>query len=184
MLKAINIIFILLISLFNIISTDDIEITQNCSSINPTIRYDCLKHSTSEQYCCFENENSNCVPVNKTDLKNNYNLDCGVTEENYGLYEFEEYHPRTKIGLPFLGCGKKNPEDKEDCLDYSEISNSCCFFKNSSGGKGCYYIGRRYSGDLEEKTFDYNNQRYTYECISHYTNANFSFVLLLLIIFF
>ena len=182
MLKEINIIFILFLSLFNIILTEGNE--ETCSGVNAAIRYDCFKHSTSKQYCCFNNQGSTCTPVNKTDLKDNYKLDCGVTEENYGLYEFEEYHPRPLLDLPFLGCGEKNPEEKEDCLEYSEISNSCCFFKDNTGKKGCYYIGRRYSGDLEEKSFRYNEKSYKYECNSFFTNANFPLVILFLIIFF
>ena len=181
MLKPINIIFISFISLFNIISTQD------CSSTTPTIRYDCFKYATSQQYCCFEKENNNCSPVDKANYTNNSNnshLDCGITDENYGYYEFEEYHPRHGLELPFLGCGEKNPKKKEDCLEYSEISNSCCFFKDSSGKKGCYYIGRRYRGDLEEKSFTYNDQIYRYECNSYYAFFNFSFVLFLLILFF
>ena len=181
MLKEINIIFILFISLSNIILTEGNE--EACSDVNATIRYDCFKHSTSNQYCCFQQVNSICIPVDKTNLKDNYNLDCGITEENYGLYEFEEYHPRPGLDLPFLGCGEKNPEEKEDCLEYSEISNSCCFFKNGEK-KGCYYIGRRYIGDLEEKSFNYNGIDYKYECNSYYTNVNFPLVILLLIIFF
>ena len=183
MLIAINIIFILFISLFNIILNQ--EGNSDCSSITATIRYDCFKYSTSKEYCCFEKANSACSLINKTDVTNYPNLDCGVTEQNYGLYEFEEYHPRPELDLPFLGCGEKNPEEKEDCLEYSEISNSCCFFKNeNTGKKGCYYIGRRYSGDLEEKSFRYNNINYKYECNSYFTIVNFPLVILILIIFF
>ena len=178
MLKPINIIFISFISLFNIISTQD------CSSTHPTIRYDCFKYATSQQFCCFQNVNTNCTPVNKTNYIDNPHLDCGITKENYGFYEFEEYHPRHGLDLPFLGCGEKNPKEKEGCLEYSEISNSCCFFIDSTGKKGCYYIGRRYRGDLEEKSFTYNDKNYRYECNSYYANVNFSFVLFLLILFF
>ena len=188
MLKEINIIFILFISLFNIISTQDNGQTSDCSSVTPDIRYDCFKYSTSKQYCCFEkinSTNSACTLINKTDVAMNPNLDCGVTEENYGLYEFEEYHPRPELDLPFLGCGEKNPEEKENCLDYSEISNSCCFFINQeTGKKGCYYIGRRYSGDLEERSFKYKGINFKYECNSYFTNVNFLLVILILIIFF
>ena len=179
-MKSINIIFLSFIFLFNIISTQDDNI---CSSITPEIRYDCFKYSTSQQFCCFEKMGSPCQLIDKTNITNNTDLDCGVTEENYGLYEFEEYHPRPELGLPFQGCGEKNPDKKEDCLAYSDISNSCCFFKNS-GKKGCYYIGRRYTGNLDEKSFIYKGNKYTYECKSYYVFVNFSFVLFLLILFF
>ena len=111
-------------------------------------------------------------------------MDCGISEDNYGLYEFEEYHPRHGLELPFLSCGEKNPKKKMDCLEYSEITNSCCFFKDNSGKSACYYIGRRYSGDLKEKSFNYEGNQITYECNSFYAITNFYFIFFLVFLFF
>ena len=127
------------IFLFNIIQSQD-----ECTSItdSSTIKYDCFKHSTAKEYCCYNNASYPCLLINKTDIEKHPELDCGISDDNYGLYEFEEYHPKSSLELPFLSCGEKNPKEKGDCLEYSELTNSCCFFKNSAGATGCFYIGK------------------------------------------
>ncbi len=165
------------ISLFNIIQNA-------CVDVTPNIKYDCFKYSTPEQFCCYDSANTKCSLIAKTDIKKNEALDCGVSEDNYGLYEFEEYHPRNNLDLPFLSCGEKNPEKKGDCLEYSELTNSCCYFKNSKGQSGCFYIGKRYSGDLEEKKFTYNSEEIIYECKSCYGIFNLYLIFFFIILFF
>ena len=157
---------------------------QDCSSTTPLVKYDCFKYSTAEEYCCFNSSKRECSFINKNEIKNNPGMDCGISEDNYGFYEFEEYHPRHDLELPFLSCGEKNPKKKMDCLEYSEITNSCCFFKDNSGKSACYYIGRRYSGDLKEKSFDYEGNQITYECNSFYAITNFYFIFFLVFLFF
>ena len=179
MSKIITLIIISLIFLIKIIKT------QGCSSIQSSIRYDCFKYSDSENYCCFKGVGENCTLIKKdTNQTNNGSLDCGISDQNYGLYEFEEYHPRPSLNLPFQGCGEKSPNKKQDCLEYSEISNSCCFFKDAKGSKGCYSIGRRYICDLKEKKFEYNNDTITYECNSFYIVFKFYFIFFLIILSF
>ena len=179
MSKRITLMIISFIFLIKIIQT------QNCSTIQPSIRYDCFKYSDSENYCCFKGVNENCALIKKDAIQsNNSNYDCGISDHNYGLYEFEEYHPRPSLGLPFQGCGEKSPDKKEDCLEYSEISNSCCFFKDKNGNKGCYSIGRRYIGDLKEKKFEYNSDTITYECNSFNIIFKFYFIFFLIILSF
>ena len=170
------------IFLFNIIQSQD-----ECTSItdSSTIKYDCFKHSTAKEYCCYNNASYPCLLINKTDIEKHPELDCGISDDNYGLYEFEEYHPKSSLELPFLSCGEKNPKEKGDCLEYSELTNSCCFFKNSVGATGCFYIGRRYSGDLEEKTFVLNGVQLTYECKGYYYESfNFYLIFFFVILFF
>ena len=175
-----NLIIILsLISLFDIISNQN-----ECSSIKPNIKYDCYKYSAQETFCCYNSIGKNCTSIYKNDIKNNPGLDCGISEENYGLYEFEEYHPKQPLDdLPFQTCGEKEPKKKQDCLEYSEISNSCCFFKE--GGKtGCYYIGRKYTNDLNKKSFTYNDRKIAYECYFFYINFKFYLIFFWIFIFF
>ena len=170
------------IFLFNIIQSQD-----ECTSItdSSTIKFDCFKHSTAKEYCCYNNASYPCLLINKTDIEKHPELDCGISDDNYGLYEFEEYHPKSSLELPFLSCGEKNPKEKGDCLEYSELTNSCCFFKNSAGATGCFYIGRRYSGDLEEKTFVLNGVQLTYECKGYYYESfNFYLIFFFVILFF
>ena len=170
------------IFLFNIIQSQD-----ECTSItdSSTIKYDCFKHSTAKEYCCYNNASYPCLLINKTDIEKHPELDCGISDDNYGLYEFEEYHPKCSLELPFLSCGEKNPKEKGDCLEYSELTNSCCFFKNSAGATGCFYIGKRYSGDLEEKTFVLNGVQLTYECKGYYYESfNFYLIFFFVILFF
>ena len=170
------------IFLFNIIQSQD-----ECTSItdSSTIKYDCFKHSTAKEYCCYNNASYPCLLINKTDIEKHPELDCGISDDNYGLYEFEEYHPKSSLELPFLSCGEKNPKEKGDCLEYSELTNSCCFFKNSAGATGCFYIGKRYSGDLEEKTFVLNGVQLTYECKGYYYESfNFYLIFFFVILFF
>ena len=170
------------IFLFNIIQSQD-----ECTSItdSSTIKYDCFKHSTAKEYCCYNNASYPCLLINKTDIEKHPELDCGISDDNYGLYEFEEYHPKSSLKLPFLSCGEKNPKEKGDCLEYSELTNSCCFFKNSAGATGCFYIGRRYSGDLEEKTFVLDGVQLTYECKGYYYESfNFYLIFFFVILFF
>ena len=170
------------IFLFNIIQSQD-----ECTSItdSSTIKYDCFKHSTAKEYCCYNNASYPCLLINKTDIEKHPELDCGISDDNYGLYEFEEYHPKSSLELPFLSCGEKNPKEKGDCLEYSELTNSCCFFKNSAGATGCFYIGRRYSGDLEEKTFVLDGVQLTYECKGYYYESfNFYLIFFFVILFF
>ena len=170
------------IFLFNIIQSQD-----ECTSItdSSTIKFDCFKHSTAKEYCCYNNASYPCLLINKTDIEKHPELDCGISDDNYGLYEFEEYHPKSSLELPFLSCGEKNPKEKGDCLEYSELTNSCCFFKNSAGATGCFYIGKRYSGDLEEKTFVLDGVQLTYECKGYYYESfNFYLIFFFVILFF
>ena len=170
------------IFLFNIIQSEDA-----CATATPSIKYDCFKLSNATQYCCYNGASSpsSCSPIDKTHINIHPELDCGISEDNYGLYEFEEYHPKSSLELPFLSCGEKNPKEKGDCLEYSELTNSCCFFKNSAGATGCFYIGKRYSGDLEEKTFVLDGVQLTYECKGYYYESfNFYLIFFFVILFF
>ena len=158
---------------------------QECSTIQASTRYDCFKYSTSNKFCCFNPSKKNCTSIEKTEKKNLYLYDCGISEENYGFYELGEYHPRPKfeIELGLQTCGTENPTKKEDCLEYSELTNSCCFFKNGNS-KACFAIGRRYTGELKERSFNFKGENINYECNSFFIIFRLYFIFLLVILFF
>ena len=158
---------------------------QDCSSNPPTTRYDCFKYSTPDQFCCFKSFEENCAFVDKKKQTLINTFDCGVSEENYGFYELGEYHPRQQnFDIGFQACGEKNPSKKEDCLEYSELTNSCCFFQDANGNKACFSIGKRYTGDLKEKNYDFNGANIRYECNSEFIIFRLYFIFFMLILFF
>ena len=140
---------LLLIIVFSLSQEDSSECGGNAISRN-----DCFALSAPNKYCCFQPDTEStvstvpgsgkCVPIEREELKSSQNIDCGITDENYGKYEFDQYHPKQELeDLGFETCGKFNPQKKEDCTDYSEISNSCCLF-NKGGTLACLHIGRKY----------------------------------------
>ena len=131
-------------------------------------RNDCFANSTSEKYCCYDGNTTSCKLVNKNELSNTL-FDCGISEENYGKYEFGQYYPEQDLGVDIglQSCGKNGPKSRGDCTDYSQLTNSCCRF--SVGGKsGCFFIGKKYLGKIEKKNFKFNNSdtQIEYECNS------------------
>ena len=159
-----TIFFILIISSL----INKILLNNGCKDIRPNNRNDCFSISVSDGYCCYNSEGKNCEFISKEKLKNNYKLDCGISEDNYEKYEFGEYHPKQDFPeIEFQTCGTYRPQKKEDCTDYSELTNSCCLFK-ANGKKGCFLIGRRFDSDLkEENSFAYNKTlTISYECNS------------------
>ena len=139
---------------------------KTCEEVEAQNRNDCFSRSNSSYYCCYKSSNSkvSCETVPKSNLTQNYFLDCGVSEDNYEEYEFGEYHPKQEfkdIGLQT--CGKMNPKKKQDCTDFSEINNSCCYFTNKEGQKACFSIGRR--ADKKRNKGNYEDD-ISYECWS------------------
>ena len=146
-------------------------INQELCSEQQTIknRNECFKNSTSDSYCCFNSNSNNCVLVKKNELNNkNSQYDCSISEENYGKYEFREYHPNQTFDLGFQTCGETGPKKKEDCIKYSEITNSCCFFQKvgSSDETACLAIGRKFNETLFKGKYSYENEEYEYNCKS------------------
>ena len=72
---------------------------------------------------------------------------------------------------------------KKDCTDYSEISNSCCFFKTENGKRACFQIGRKYIGDSKEISTNINGVSVTYECKSINLFFNLYSILLIILLF-
>ena len=143
--------------------------TQTCENEHPTSRSQCFAKSTSEKYCCYFKENNKCILVDKAELNENKTLDCGISDQNYGKYDFSQYHPEQEdlgVDLGLQTCGKNNPKKARDCTNYSQLQNSCCQFK--AGGKsGCFFIGKKYLDKYEEKSFSFNDSlQITYECHS------------------
>ena len=155
-----NAIIFILLSFFKIIINEKCNIPSGIPIEN---RNDCFVYSTPKAYCCYNSEGEDkCQLVPKNDLSSKSNLDCGITNENYGKYEFGQYHPKQVFTLEgFQGCGVFDPKDKEDCIEYSELSNSCCFFKKGVE-KACFSIGKKFDG----KNTKFNYKDYEVECNS------------------
>ena len=176
MSKKNYITFILLLSFIK-------EIINQCESITPKNRNDCFTYSSPGSYCCYKKDiktnEEKCVSIEKENLSTSYELDCGVSEENYGKYEFGQYHPKQSIELEgFTGCGVINPKSKSDCVEYSELSNSCCFFQKDND-KACFYIGKKFDRKDKDLSFD----GYSIKCKSFNLILSLSSFLLLIFLF-
>lgn len=144
-----------------------ILIKGQCPSNNVNSRFDCFSQSNGTHLCCYKNETNaqKCEAINIDKLPQNKETDCGIDELTYKEYEFTPYRPsQPEIDLQFQNCGRTKPEKKKHCTDYSTIMNSCCLFTFNNNQKGCYYLGKKYSGNSDEHTFDYSNVKYKYEC--------------------
>ena len=169
--KIVFIYFIIFAFLFFVpfVICDD----QECVKTSPKNRYDCFKKSSSNKLCCYKS-GENCKVIEKlSDNPDNYDYDCGIVNNNVGEYEFSIYHPissnENKIG--FQTCGAKKPKKKKDCTDYSQLTNSCCYFEGKEK-KGCYSIGKKYSGPNEEIKIKINDDlTVTYECNGNFLNT-------------
>ena len=151
----------------------------------PKSRNDCFAISVPNGFCCFKSLTDDCQFVERGKINSEPELDCGITEENYGKYEFGQYHPEQPDDLKKLGfetCGKNSPQKKEDCTDYSELSNSCCLFSKGDT-KACLHIGRKYIGDFKKTTFNIEEGgSLDVECKSYNIIFNlYSFLLIVLL---
>ena len=175
MMTNIPLLLILLLIIAFSLSLED-----SCEETNANSRNECFALSTPDGYCCFDSSNKKCEKVERNQLKSNSkDFDCGITDEYYGKYEFDQYHPNQKLeGLDFETCGKNEPKKKQDCTDYSEISNSCCLFTNGDI-KSCFHIGRKYIGDFKKNTFKFDGKDYTVECKSFIIILNLYSILLI-----
>ena len=180
MFTNIPLLFILsLIMIFSLSQEDEA-----CNKTNANSRNDCFAKSVPNRYCCFDSPNKICQSISREELKSNTKYDCGITEENYGKYEFGQYHPEQPQTLKELGfetCGKSYPKKKKDCTDYSEISNSCCLF-SKGGEQACLHIGRKYIGNFKKTTFSLGGD-VTVECKSFNIILNLYSILLIALLF-
>lgn len=139
--------------------------------ISEITRFDCFAQSNGTDLCCYDG--TTCKGITLDKLASEKGLDCGINEEVYKEYEFTPYRPsQPDIDLGLQNCGRTQPKKKKHCTDYSSIMNSCCYFKFDTNQAGCYYLGKKYSGNSDEHTFD----KYTYEC--HETSIRKSFFVL------
>jgi len=150
MLSNINFVyFTILTFLFFMTFTKCDDSSSSCGEENPTNRNDCLKASTSNKLCCYDHSKKQCEVIKYSELKElDENIDCGVVNNNVGEYEFSIYHPyfSSQYNRDYQTCGSKKPKKAKDCTKYSQLTNSCCFF-DINGEKGCYSIGKKFSGD-------------------------------------
>ena len=179
MMTNISLLFILsLIITFSFSQENEEE----CKNASPNSRNNCFAIPVPNGYCCFylESEVKKCTNITKGNSDAFKDKDCGITDEYYGKYEFGQYHPKQGLdNLGFETCGKSDPKKKEDCTDYSEISNSCCLFSNVNT-KGCLHIGRKYIGNNKKTTFSIEGKgEFTVECKSFNVIYNLHLILLI-----
>ena len=189
MLTNIPLLFILsLFMIFSLSQEDDCETnTTTTTTTTPISRNDCFARSVPNGYCCFDSSGSgSCKSIPREDLSKHPEYDCGITDEKYEKYEFGQYHPEQPSIFKELGfeyCGKSNPKKKKDCTDYSEISNSCCFFKIGNEN-ACLHIGRKYIGNSKETSFSFGNYNdVKVECKSFNIIFNLYSILLIALLF-
>ena len=106
------------------------------------------------------------------EVSKNVDYDCGAKDLVYQEYDFSQYHPNqdsVSSQINFISCGKLKPSKKSQCTKYSQITNSCCFFK-SGGGQACFYIGKKYTGP--HKKMDMNGD-VSFECSSMFLKLSF-----------
>ena len=160
-----------------------LSLEESCEKFDVNSRNECFALSTPDGYCCFNSSHKKCEKVERNELKSkSKDVDCGITDEYYGKYEFDQYHPNQKLeGLDFETCGKIDPKKKQDCTDYSELSNSCCLFTSINNGdqKSCFHIGRKYIGDFKKTIFKIGDFEYSVECGSYNIIFNLYSILLI-----
>ena len=152
-------------------------VRSECSG-EATSRFACFAKSTGTTTCCFKPnetiEKPGTCTTKEEAAKSLTDYDCGALDgESYKEYEFTQYKPQQKeLDLSLEPCGETNPDNKDDCTDYSTIMNSCCKFTDETNKKsGCYYIGKKFSGSSGKHTFEEENDKnilitYTYQCSS------------------
>ena len=149
------------------------------NAINGKSRNDCFTNSTSDKYCCYNPEKKTCSLVEKKDLYKT-EFDCGISEDNYGKYEFQQYHPDDNLEIGFQTCGNKIPEKFEDCFKYSEITNSCCYFTKGDK-KACLFIGKKYDTKGKENSYKIGEEDIKFQCFSFNIIFNFYSIFLILL---
>ena len=185
MTSKIFISFLLLLLFQKIFNQQDLIKCENNTNIES--RNDCFALSDAENYCCYSwSETPHCHSVKKDEIKNNYQYDCGISEENYGKYEFSEYHPNQNFDLGFQHCGKPEPKKAKDCTDFSEINNSCCFFQKGSQ-TACLAIGRKHDSKNLNGNFEFEDenkvkQNIKFDCLSYNLIINLSAIFLIFLI--
>ena len=178
MSQRIFIAFILLLTFIGII------INKDCPSIGSNQvenRNECFTDSTPDSYCCYNSNDKVCVLISKKELNTNYDVDCGISDENYGKYDFGQYYPNQLFDIGFKGCGKIDPKKENDCLDYSEVGNSCCYFKKGNEAAACFSVGKSFEGKKQKGSYKIEDEdiEYNYICSSFYLILNFSSIIIM-----
>ena len=177
MSQRIFIAFILLLTFIEIIINEDCPSIKNNTVEN---RNECFTDSTPDSYCCYKLPEKVCILVPKKELNTNLDVDCGISEENYGKYDFGQYYPNQLFDIGFKGCGKRAPRKENDCLDYSEVGNSCCYYKNKTSNEAaCFSVGKSFEGKKQKNTYEFDGHQYEYVCSSFYLILNFSSIIIM-----
>ena len=176
MSQRIFIAFILLLTFIEIIINGDCPTNPN----SVENRNECFTNSTADKYCCYNYSDKSCTLVPRDKLDTNHDVDCGISEENYGKYDFGQYYPNQLFDIGFKECGKRAPRKENDCLDYSEVGNSCCYFiRKDTTESACFSVGKSFEGKIKEGTYRFDNIDYDYVCSSFYLILNFSSIIIM-----
>ena len=98
-----------------------------------------------------------------------------TTYENYDM----ECRNDTDIHLIGYPCGNPDPQSVDDCSDFSESKNPCCFYQNKFTGRtSCFFLGQLTSTTLI--TYD----KETINCSGTILSLNMQIILIYVIYIF
>ena len=134
----------------------------------------CFNHfeNPDNKICCMltdrQTNNSFCKLVDDS-------LFDHTTYENYDM----ECRNDTDIHLIGYPCGNPDPQSVDDCSDFSESKNPCCFYQNKFTGRtSCFFLGQLTSTTLI--TYD----KETINCSGTILSLNMQIILIYVIYIF
>ena len=160
-------LFILFIVLF-------LYYSHECGVYPPKNASYCFNHfeNPDNKICCMltdrQTNNSFCKLVDDS-------LFDHTTYENYDM----ECRNDTDIHLIGYPCGNPDPQSVDDCSDFSESKNPCCFYQNKFTGRtSCFFLGQLTSTTLI--TYD----KETINCSGTILSLNMQIILIYVIYIF
>ena len=146
--------------------------SHECGVYPPKNASYCFNHfeNPDNKICCMltdrQTNNSFCKLVDDS-------LFDHTTYENYDM----ECRNDTDIHLIGYPCGNPDPQSVDDCSDFSESKNPCCFYQNKFTGRtSCFFLGQLTSTTLI--TYD----KETINCSGTILSLNMQIILILFLI--
>ena len=148
--------------------------SHECGVYPPKNASYCFNHfeNPDNKICCMltdrQTNNSFCKLVDDS-------LFDHTTYENYDM----ECRNDTDIHLIGYPCGNPDPQSVDDCSDFSESKNPCCFYQNKFTGRtSCFFLGQLTSTTLI--TYD----KETINCSGTILSLNMQIILIYVIYIF